>query len=190
MALAGPEDALGTAAGAQMAHFYGLPALAYSPHSDGKQLDEQVGMEKMGGMLSAIAAGAEISINAGSLNKTTVASYEQMVIDHELLLYVYRYSRGLTVDDATLAFDAVQAVGPGGSFMANEHTLRYLRSGENEYLRLFDRQGISTEVPDLLTRAHEQVEAILSSHQPSVPETVAVDLARYVDDRLRLLKTS
>jgi trimethylamine---corrinoid protein Co-methyltransferase len=185
MALAGPEDALGTAAGAQMAHYYGLPALAYAPHSDGKLLDEQVGMEKMGGMLSAIAAGAEISMNAGSLNKTTVASYEQMIIDHEMLRYVYRYGMVITVNAETLGYDAVKSVGPGGTFMATQHTLRHLRTGENEYLRLFDRKGISTEVPDLLTRAHEQAEEIIQTHRPAVPEAEKAQLADYVQDRIR-----
>ncbi len=185
MALAGPEDALGIVAGAQMAAFYGFPSVAYAPHTDAKSLDEQVGMEKMGGLLSAIAAGAAMSMNGGALNKSTVASYEQMVIDDEMLRYVYRYLRGVEVSEETLAFEAVKGVGSGGNFMTDAHTLRHLRTGENEYLRLFDRTGTSTMVEDLLSRAHQRVETILAEHNPAVPAKMAAQLAAYVEDRSR-----
>ena len=184
LASAGPEYALGNAAGAQMARFYQLPSYSCAAHTDGKSPDQQVGMEKMACMSSAIAAGVDMSINAGSLNKTTVSSYEQMVIDHELLRYLYRCGEGIAVDEETLAYEVIEAVGPGGNFLTVDHTRRFLRTGENLYLKLFDRTGINNEVPRLLARAHEEAEAVLASYEPDVPQEMRQQIAEYVEERL------
>lgn len=182
LALAGPEDALGMVAGSQMARFYGLPSLSCAPHSDAKLLDEQVGMEKMAGLISTIAAGVDMSVNAGSLNKTSISSYEQMIIDHEMLRYVYRYLKGVVVTEEVLAFKVVEAVGPGGNFLATEHTMHHLHSGENLYLQILDRTAINSQVSDLVTRAHDEAEAILKSHTPQVPEAIALQVTDYVKE--------
>lgn len=185
LASAGPEYALGNTAGAQMARFYQLPSYSCAAHSDAKSPDEQVGMEKMACMFSAIAAGVDMSINAGSLNKTTVSSYEQMIIDHEMLRYLYRCLGGIAVNEETLAYEVIEAVGPGGNFMMADHTRRFLRTGENLYLKLFDRTGINDEVPDLLARAHAEAEATLASHKPDVPEETIQRITAYVEEQLR-----
>ncbi len=181
LALAGPEDALGMVAGAQMARVYGLPSISCAPHSDAKLPDVQVGMEKMANMLSTIAAGVDMSINAGSLNKSSVSSFEQMIIDHEMLRYVYRYLKGVTVTEKTLAYEVMEEVGPGGNFLSAEHTMSFLHSGENVYLRIFDRTGINVEVPDLLSRAREEVEATLARYEPDVPQETITQLTAYAD---------
>ena len=90
MAEGGPEYALSNIAGAQVARYYGIPSYSCAAHTDAKCPDQQAGMEKMACMLSALLAGVDMTINAGSLNKTTVSSYEQMIIDHEMLRYLYR----------------------------------------------------------------------------------------------------
>jgi trimethylamine--corrinoid protein Co-methyltransferase len=168
-------------AGAQMARLYGLPSISCAPHTDAKLPDVQVGMEKMANMLSTIAAGVDMSINAGSLNKSSVSSFEQMIIDHEMLRYVYRYLKGMTVTEKTLAYEVMEEVGPGGNFLSAEHTMSFLHSGENVYLRIFDRTGINVEVPNLLSRAHEEVEATLARHEPDVPEETITQLTAYAD---------
>jgi len=184
MASAGPEWVLGTAAGAQMARFYQLPSYSNAAHADGKSPDEQVGMEKMACMFSSLVAGVDVSINAGSLNKTTVSSYEQMIIDHEMLRYLYRCLEGMTVNEETLAYDVIEAIGPGGNYLMADHTRRSLRSGENLYLKLFDRTGVNAPAPDLLARAHEEVEAILATHEPDVSEQIAREIFAYIEEQL------
>jgi trimethylamine--corrinoid protein Co-methyltransferase len=184
LASAGPEWVLGNVAGAQMARYYNLPSYSNAAHADGKSPDQQVGMEKMACMLSALASGIDVSINAGSLNKTTVSSYEQMIIDHEMLRYLYRCLEGVTVNEDTLAFEVIAAAGHGGSYLMADHTRRYLRSGENLYLRLFDRTSINDDVPGVLARAHEEVQAVLTDHKPDVPEELAAEIASFVEGQL------
>jgi trimethylamine--corrinoid protein Co-methyltransferase len=45
--------------------------------------------------------------------------------------------KGIAVDEAHMAYDAIEAVGPGGTYLTSDHTLRFIR---NEY---FQSNGVS-----------------------------------------------
>jgi len=137
-------------------------------------------------MLSGLLGGVSTTISAGSLNKTTVSSYEQMIIDHDMLRYVYRCLDGLVVNDDTLASEAMEHVRPGGDYVTAAHTLRHVRSGENLYLELFDRRAVGKRGDNLMHRAHNEVQAILSAHAPAVPESTRRAVADHVDRLLSM----
>jgi trimethylamine---corrinoid protein Co-methyltransferase len=176
----GPEYALSSIAGVQMADFYDLPSYSCTPWTDSKAMDAQFGAESLGGWLSAVASGVDISLNAGSLNKVTTGSLEAMIIHHELLQWMERYVAGITVDEETLAFEAIQRVGPSGSFLSDKHTRTWLRKGENVYLKVFDRTAVSAVKKDLLEVAHARVEELLKDHQPDVPASLCQEIDDYV----------
>ena len=50
------------------------------------------------------------------------------LIDHDILGYVARLRRGVTVDEETLAESVVRDVGIGGEFLSHAHTLEHFRS--------------------------------------------------------------
>ncbi len=160
--MASSEHFLGTIAGAQMAAFYGLPSYTCSLLSNSKVPDQQTGIEKFGCLFSAVGGRVSVSNNAGLLANGTIGSLEQMVIDHEMLLMARRLAKGITVNEETLALDVVRQVGPGGTFLATDHTLKHLRSGENLYLTVLDRSPIKAEHQPLWDRAHAEVERLLA----------------------------
>ena len=47
--------------------------------------------------------------------------------DNELMDYVKRIVRGFEVTDETLACDVVSLVGPGGSYLGEDHTVQHFR---------------------------------------------------------------
>ena len=59
---------------------------------------------------------------AGWMEGGLHASYEKMILDAELLGMVAAFLEPVVVDDETLAFSAMQEVGPGGHFFGAEHT--------------------------------------------------------------------
>ena len=63
----------------------------------------------------------------GSLSGNLSICPEEAVIDHEMFQYLQRFVRGIQVNDVTLALDEIRQVGPGGNFMATEHTAHNLR---------------------------------------------------------------
>jgi trimethylamine--corrinoid protein Co-methyltransferase len=61
------------------------------------------------------------------LNGSIIWSYEQMIMDCEIFGIIARMMEGIVVDDEHLALEAIRDVGPGGSYMMHEHTLRHMR---------------------------------------------------------------
>jgi trimethylamine--corrinoid protein Co-methyltransferase len=62
------------------------------------------------------------------------------VIDNEMLGMAMRSVQGITVDEETLALEAIDRVGPGGHYLIDEHTLKFMRSEHYYPSDLFDRQ--------------------------------------------------
>jgi trimethylamine--corrinoid protein Co-methyltransferase len=63
----------------------------------------------------------------GTLSGNLSVCLEEAVIDHEMFQYLQRFVRGMRVDEDALALDLINEVGPGGSFLATQHTARHYR---------------------------------------------------------------
>jgi trimethylamine--corrinoid protein Co-methyltransferase len=55
-------------------------------------------------------------------------SPQQLVIDNEIAGSVRHMLKGFEVTPETLAVDVIKEIGPNGSFLQHEHTLRHLRN--------------------------------------------------------------
>ncbi|MGD9093932.1 MAG: trimethylamine methyltransferase family protein [Anaerolineales bacterium] len=135
------EFGLCNAAIAQLAHYYQIPIYNSAGLTDAKIPDIQAGMEKAQSLIQVALAGSNfIHHAAGLLEEMSTIAYEQFVIDNELLGMAMRAVQGITVDEDTLAVEVIDQVGPGGHFLLEEHTLRYMLS-EHYYLEpIFDRK--------------------------------------------------
>ncbi|MEW6425319.1 MAG: trimethylamine methyltransferase family protein, partial [Bacillota bacterium] len=164
------ESGLINAASAQMAQFYRLPIYATAGMSDSKIPDIQAGYEKAAtALLTALAGANFIHDAAGFLEFCTTISYEQMVIDDEIIGMCMRAVRGIEVNEETLAEEVIRRVGPGGNFLTEEHTLKHFK-GEFFYPRISDRQNRKIwekqGAKDAADRARERAAKLLKKHQP------------------------
>jgi trimethylamine--corrinoid protein Co-methyltransferase len=156
------------AGGAQLAQYWKLPYYATAGMSDSKIPDAQAGYEKALTALTTALAGANyIHDAAGLLNFTMTASYEQYVIDNEILGMIERTLSGIEVDADHLATEVIREVGPGGNYMIHEHTVRFLRSefyqprvSEREHLDQWRAKGAL----DARQRANRIAREILSKN--------------------------
>lgn len=167
------EMGLMNAASAQIANFYDLPLYSTAGMSDAKVNDSQAGYESaMTGLMVALAGGNFIHDAAGFLEFCMTASYDKLVIDNEIIGMVMRAVEGIRVDEETLAFDVLKKAGPGGHFVSNRHTRKFMRT-EQYRPQLSDRNNreIWAEEGAKSTRfrAFEKVKEILSQ-----PETHAL----------------
>lgn len=183
------ERRLNIAAGAQQAAFYRLPHMGGSLTIDPWQPDVQAGAEKMMAMLTALLQSSLpwgfVWGSAGGVAAGQAVSFEQMVIDVDLLKMAQRFLRGMNTDEEAWALDVIERVGPGGNYMLDEHTLRWMRTEEIYYSDIVNRQGERGQ--SMLERAHAKVERILAEHEPSVSEDAVQEIERYVEDRTRLI---
>jgi len=166
--MGGPEFSLLRVATAEMARYYDLPARGGGLIADGKACDAQVGAEKMLNAVMASLAGLTILAGAGFVDFINTIRPEQLWIDNEIISLVRRLRRGFTLDDRTLALDVIGEVGPGGNYLAHDHTASNFRS-ELWFPKLWDRKPWSVWEAeggkDVARRAAERLQA----WKPTVP---------------------
>lgn len=165
------ELGLCNAAITQLAHFYQVPIYNSAGMTEAKIPDIQAGIEKTQSVIQVALAGANfIHHAAGMLEDMSTIAYEQLVIDNDLLGMAMRAVRGIEIDDDTLALDVIDRVGPGGHYLTDEHTLRYMRTEHYYPSAIFDRQDREkweqSGSMDAWSRAKEAARRILADHKP------------------------
>jgi trimethylamine--corrinoid protein Co-methyltransferase len=166
---AAPEAGLLHAATAQMSRFYGLPFQG-GTGIDATVPDAQAGYERALQVLTNALAGTNfIHLSVGMIEQMLLASYEQCVIDDEILGAAFRITRGVEVNDQTLALDVIHEIGPGGHFLAHEHTARHFRR-ELWFPKVTNRHTypgwMEAGGKDMRQRANERAREILATHDP------------------------
>ena len=165
------EEAVVSAAAAQMVNFYGLPSSVGAGMTDSKLPDYQAGYEKALAIALAAQAGCNnVSESSGMLGSLMALSLESLVIDNDLLGAVMRTVRGIEVNEETLSYKVIEQVVQGeGHYLRNPQTLDLMRSGY-EYPSLADRSTVEEwqagGSPDIREQAGKRVKSILSSHYP------------------------
>lgn len=123
------ESGLMNAAITQMAHYYRLPCYLTVGTTDSKLPDAQAAHESATtAMLAALAGGNFIHEAFGMLDGAMTASYAQYIIDNDIVGSCLRTLRGIEVNEDTLAYDIIAKIGPGGNYLSEEHTIRYMRT--------------------------------------------------------------
>jgi trimethylamine---corrinoid protein Co-methyltransferase len=158
-----------------MGKYYGLPVFGLGGSTDSKVLDQQCGAEATISLLTALLHGANIVHDVGFMDAGLQGSLQLIAVANDLLGFLRAATKGVVVDDETLALDVIEELGPTGSYLEHPHTLRHFR--EPYYSKLADKnvhavwaaQGASS----MEGRAAKQVDDILSRHQaPPLPDDV------------------
>ena len=184
IAIGAAEMGLINAASAQLAHFYGIPCRGTASATDSKTLDFQAGYEKTLILAMAALGGVNKIFYPGTMEGALTVSKEGLVLDDEIAAAVYRLLAGIRVEEATLAVDVVNQVGPGGHFLKQRHTMQFL-TGEHFLPKLANRQTrekwLESGGKNMADKARESVEKILAEHKPDpLPPTAEAELVRIV----------
>lgn len=180
------------AAGAQMARFYNVPVSLHGPWTDSVTHDGQSLVERMYMTTMAALAGANVLVGAGMMQQSLSISHEQLVMDDEINRFAFRAVEGFETDDERWAVEAIARVGPGGNFLADDHTYKFLRGERYEPGILY--RGSREEWEEggsktLVERAREKAQEILAAHEPTpLPEDLAEELDDYANQAMASLK--
>jgi trimethylamine--corrinoid protein Co-methyltransferase len=118
-----PEYVKGALASGQMARRYGLPWRS-SNATASNVVDAQAAYESEMAVWGSIMGGVNLLYQgAGWLEGGLTASFEKLIVDAEILQMMSEVLQPLPVDEASLGFDAIADVGPGGHFFSTAHTL-------------------------------------------------------------------
>lgn len=168
-ACGGPEDLLLQMASAQLARRYDLPSSVGTFATGAKTPDWQAGLENgLSGLASALS-GADMLCGAGLLYGARVCSLEQVILDAEIFELLC-YMVGEPADTGEGLLDVLGAVGPGGEFLSQRHTLDTMR---RLWLpRMFDRSEWSewetAGKPGPRKAARARASEILDGHRPQL----------------------
>jgi trimethylamine--corrinoid protein Co-methyltransferase len=163
-----PEFALLRVCQAQLGRFYGLPTRGGGIVTDSKAVDAQSGYEKMATCLLPAMAGLNIIAGMAMVDSLNTMSFEQFVLDDEIVAITKKVLGGIDVSKEKIAVDLIKSIGPGGSFLGTKHSLRYFReelwipqiSDRTTWSQWHERGEKSAEV-----RAREKVTKILGSNR-------------------------
>ena len=156
-----------------MAEYYQLPRFGIGGMCGSKEVDQQAAYEAAITLLTAALAGAGLIHDVGYMDNGTTGALDQLIICHEIIGWVKRYTKQMTVDDETLALDVIhEVVKKDGDFLETEHTFRHFR--EDYYPELTDRDHYDNWQAEgsltLRDRARTAVDQILrEEHAATLP---------------------
>ena len=180
----GANDLFASMGSAEMGKYFELPTCHGAYGTGSKASDWQSGVQGMMGALGAVMTPTELITGIGSLYGDSVSSITEMMLGAEVFEMVAQFSDGYAFDEEAFALDTIEAVGPTGHFLDQEHTLRHMR----EFWRdtYMDRRSWddweATGRPDPRVAATEKAKEILAKHQPEpLPEDTVAELDRIMD---------
>ncbi len=175
-----PEFQLARVLVAEMGRFYNMPTWGYAGHSDSCAMDEQAAIDSAFSVLVAMLSGTNLAHDLGYLEAGLTTSPEMIVLTAENILMMRAFTKGVTLDAEALALEVIEEVGPGGDFLAHEHTLKHFR----EYWEpgLMCRQRMEDWASEgkkrMGERLRERTIAIVEEHSPEpLPDRVREEIA-------------
>ena len=107
-----------------------------------------------------------------------------LVMSYEVISMVKRIMRGILVDEEHLAVDVINRVGPGGHYLADEHTYKHFKS-EFWFPQLIDRlrwddwQQAGSKT--MAQRVREKVIDLLENYEPEpLPDNVLKEMKEII----------
>ena len=183
-----PEFVNAALIGGQLARRYALPYRSSGVNA-ANALDSQSTSESMFSLWGAVLGGADLVVHAaGWMEGGLRASYEKMVLDAEVLEKLALALTPITVDDASLAVEAIAEVGPGGHFFGVAHTRERYRDAFHQPM-LSDWRNYETwdeaGRPTADQRAAEIANELLAHHvDPPMDAAASAELTEFVERRV------
>jgi len=168
----------------EMGRYYDLPVFGLGGSTDAKVLDQQSGAEVTLSLMTSLLHGANIVHDVGFMDSGLQYSFQLAAIANDLIGFLRAATRGVVVDDETLALDVIEELGPSGNYLGHDHTLAHYK--EPFYGKLIDKLPYSswqrTGATTMEQRAAKMVDTILEKHQVTpLPDDVRQGIHEIVE---------
>lgn len=188
-AYGGPEAYLLEAVQGEISSFYDIPFFGKGGCSDSKILDQQLAIDATEGLFLSGLSGINLIHDVGYMESGLTSSCDSIVLCNEIIGLVKRFIKGVEINDEALALDVINEVGPGGNFIATEHTLRLFKK-EIWLPELLNRKNYDAWVNDgrksLADVVNEKTRWILEHHKPTqITELIRKKLINIIEDSER-----
>ena len=161
---------IASAATVQLAHSNGLPVLSsFNFGGSAYKLNSwQVGRENVYVPLLSVMAGADMSFGpSGMIEASSLLDMPRILFDREIFQAIDIITKGIKVNDETLAFDMIREIGPQGTFLGHRRTAEELPKLWPPSI-LFEKSKLAGEkYRDAEEVAHEMIDWVLKNHHPA-----------------------
>ncbi|MBU1340476.1 MAG: trimethylamine methyltransferase family protein [Proteobacteria bacterium] len=179
ISMAGPEFAVLKVAMSQMGLFLDLPIRMPSMLRDAKVLDAQAGFET--GMVGTLSSFNADIMDAMQLDTDMVVDYPDLVFCNDCMAFIQHALRDISVDSTSLAFDVIKEVGPGGNFLATQHTFNNFKT-ELWHSDLFDHDNWDNwEAKGSKTIRDKALEKVCNMLEQEAPSILSSDQELAID---------
>ena len=192
--MSSPEGFVLCGAANEMAHFVGLPSyggMGTNAKTPGMQSCFENGM----GAMYCTMLGQEVNNGIGMLDCSTVLSYEQMMIDDDIVGRTLKIGKKAEVSKETIHLDMIKEVGilglggKKGSYLGERDTMREVREFYMSPLfagEPFDKWEAKGRKDDL-TLAKEKADWVLKTHNPvRLDPDISKRLEKHVKESARM----
>jgi trimethylamine--corrinoid protein Co-methyltransferase len=151
-------------AGVELAHMWGVPALAAMFGPDAPAPGWQSAAEVAASLLLDALCGAETGSGMGLLDGCTLLYPEELFLAADIYHRVRILAAGIDASPEALALDVIQEIGPRGHFLRHRHTRQHLHS--LRFSELTSQPGDGGAFRDPVECAKDKVKWILENHHP------------------------
>jgi trimethylamine--corrinoid protein Co-methyltransferase len=166
----------------ELLHAFGLPALGPMGGTDAPDAGSWLaGVETMLQLLQVPLDRCELYTGIGLTNTYNLFIPENLILDDDLYNRARYAFLDIPMDEDSLALDVIDAVGPGGHFLAQPHTRAHMRDA---VVRAISQQiaADGQHYRDPVEVARERALDILDNYRPEpLPEAQQAELRRIVD---------
>ncbi|MDR1677001.1 MAG: trimethylamine methyltransferase family protein [Deltaproteobacteria bacterium] len=167
ISIGAPEQSVFIQYGAALARYYGLPSRGGGLLTDADRVGVQSGYEAMQTGLNTRLAGFDLAMHgAGIMGGYAAVSFEQFLIDLEIINLIERSLSELEVNEKDLALKVIDELGVDGGYLTHSHTIKNCR---RNFIPKFSSRGqlAGPKNDSLLTnRLNQEKKRLLSSYQP------------------------
>ncbi len=179
-----PDAAMNYCAMSELARFYKLPNFTEAGCSNSPLPDAQAGMEASIGLLLNQLCGANLVHDVGYLDSGKTGSLPFLVMCDDFISAARYIGAGTKINRDTLGTDTIVETGPGGHYLATDHTMNHFRT-EIWSPTIFNRMMWETweklGSKDCFTLAREKAFEILKRKPTKpLPENVAEKINSYL----------
>ncbi len=122
-----PEMIAANCATADIWRYLGLPFCSNMANTDNGDFGPQAVFEKTAQYYSVLLSGTNMAYGVGCYEAGMVLRFADLVFSDEVIGYLKNLVCGVEVTDEELAEDLIDEVGPGGTYILEEHTAEHVR---------------------------------------------------------------
>lgn len=163
-----PETMMLAAGSSEMARFMNWPCSCGGIGPGAAVPGVQASVENSTMALLCAMTGSEIMNGVGLVDNSTLLSYEQLMIDNDIVGLTIAACKEIPTDDDALALEVIEKVGVGGTYLAEMHTLRHAREFYAPLIWSKDSYDswVKRGKKDVMRVAKEKADSILAEHKP------------------------